>query len=351
MKKILVEKSESDGRSVKAIGLLSGGLDSTLAVKLMLDQEVDVTVVNFVSPFCTCTRKGCRHEASRVAEKFDIPIKIIPAKREYISMVKNPKHGYGSNLNPCIDCRIFMFKKAKQFMKKIDADFIFTGEVLGQRPMSQHKKALKTIEHESGLERLVVRPLSARFFEPTIPEEKGWINRKKMLSFKGRRRRPLMDLAEKMGIKDYPCPSGGCRLTDPNFAKRLKDTFKHDEDSIRDIQLLKYGRHFRLNSGAKVVVGRNEEENKILERIFSKDYVMMEVREVGSPIVLLKNYEDKDDIKKAASLCVYYSDANEKENVSIKIKTVNEEKIVNKTDFLSGDNIHRFSHLSNQMIK
>lgn len=310
-------------RNVKAIGLLSGGLDSTLAVKLMIDQGVDVTVLNFVTPFCTCTRKGCKHEAGRVAKLFDVPVKIISSGKDYLEMVKNPKHGYGRNMNPCIDCRIFMFRKAKQYMKKIGASFIFTGEVLGQRPMSQHKKALKLIEKESDLENLVVRPLSAKLLNPTIPEEKHWIDREKMLSIQGRRRLPQIELADKLDIKDYPCPAGGCRLTDPQYAKRLKEAFEHEEDTIREIRLLKYGRHFRLESGAKVVVGRNEEENRILQKFCDKDDILMEVIGVGSPIALLKKRKSKKDIKRAASLCVRYSDAKEK-NANILIKHSND---------------------------
>ena len=307
--------------SIKAIGLLSGGLDSTLAVKLMIEQGVEVNVLNLVTPFCTCTRKGCKHEASRVAELFNVPVKIISGGKEYIEMIKNPKHGYGSNMNPCIDCRIFLFKKAKQYMEKIGARFIVTGEVLGQRPMSQHKKALFIIESESETEGLVVRPLSARLLAPTIPEEKKWIDRKKLLSIQGRRRLPQMELAASFGIKDYPCPAGGCRLTDPGFAKRLKESFDHGEDTLKDIQLLKYGRHFRLDSGAKAVIGRNEGENKILMGFFYKDDILMEVVGFGSPIVLLKKGKSRDDIKKAASLCVKYSDSNTGEDTNIRLRT------------------------------
>lgn len=314
--------------TIKAVGLLSGGLDSTLAVKMMIDQGVDVIVLNFVTPFCTCTRKGCRHEATRVAELYEVPIKIISAGKEYINMIRNPKYGYGSNMNPCIDCRIFMFKKAKKYMEEIGANFIFTGEVLGQRPMSQYKKAMKRIEKESDLEKLVVRPLSAKLLEATIPEEKQWIDRERLLSIQGRRRLPQIELANGLGIKDYPCPAGGCRLTDPGFAKRLRESFEHGEDKIKDIQLLKYGRHFRINNDAKVVVGRNEEENKILLSFFDKDDVLIEVMGVGSPIVLLKGSKSKDDIKKAAVLCMKYSDANDEKNTDIKIKYNNHEEIV-----------------------
>ena len=316
-------------RGIKAVGLLSGGLDSTLAVKLMIDQGIEVHVLNLVTPFCTCTRKGCKHEASRVAKLFNVPVKIISAGKEYIEMIKNPKHGYGKNMNPCIDCRIFLFQKAKKYMEEIGARFIITGEVLGQRPMSQHKKALNIIEKESETEGLVVRPLSAKFFPPTIPEEKKWIDREKLLSIQGRRRIPQMELAKEFGINDYPCPAGGCRLTDSQFAKRLKEAFVYGECSIKEIQLLKYGRHFRLESGAKVIVGRNEEENRVLLRFFDKDDILMEVLEVGSPIVLLRKHKTKADVKKAGVLCVRYSDAEKGENMSIKIKHSNgREKIV-----------------------
>ena len=305
---------------IKGVGLLSGGLDSTLAVKLMIDQGVDVHVLNFVTPFCTCTRKGCRHEASRVAEVFGVPIKVISAGNDYIEMIKKPKYGYGSNMNPCVDCRIFMFRKAKQYMEEIGALFIFTGEVLGQRPMSQHRKALMIVEQESDLEGFVVRPLSAKLLSPTIPEKKQWIDREKLLSIQGRRRLPQMELADKFGLRDYPCPAGGCRLTDPHFAKRLREAFEHGEYTIRDIQLLKYGRHFRLDSGAKVVIGRNEEENKILLRFFDKDDILMEVVGVGSPTVLLRKNKNKDDIKKAAILCARYSDITEGEIPDIRVR-------------------------------
>lgn len=310
----------NENNVIRAIGLLSGGLDSTIAVKIMIDQGIDVIALNFITPFCTCTRKGCRHEASRVAELYDIPVKLISAGSDYIEMIKNPKHGYGRNMNPCIDCRIFMFRKAKEYMEEIDANFIFTGDVLGQRPMSQHKKALQIIELESGLDNLVVRPLSARLLKPTIPEEKHWIDRDKMLDISGRRRIPQIELADELGINDYPCPAGGCRLTDSQFSDRLRDSFKYEEDTINDIHLLRYGRHFRLDSGAKAIVGRNEDENKIISGFFKKNDILIEVIGVGSPITLLKKHSDKEDIKKAVELCFRYSDAIKIEDADIKLK-------------------------------
>ena len=227
-----------------------------------------------------------------------------------------------------------MFRIAKKHMKDIGASFIFTGEVLGQRPMSQHKKAMKTIEQESELENLVLRPLSAKLLDPTIPEERHWVDREKLLSIQGRRRLPQIELADKLGIKDYPCPAGGCRLTDPQFAKRLKESFKHREDRMKDIQLLKYGRHFRLENGAKVVVGRNEEENKIIIGFFDKDDILLEVMDVGSPIVLLKKSKNKEDIKKAASLCVRYSDIVKAKNADIRIRYSNELEELTKLSLL-----------------
>lgn len=302
---------------IKAIGLLSGGLDSTLAVKLMMNQGIEVTALNFITPFCTCTRKGCKHEANRIAEKFDIPIKVVVAGDEYTQMVKNPKHGYGKNMNPCIDCRIFMLKKAKKYMEEMGASFLFTGEVLGQRPMSQRRETMTIIEKEAGLEGLILRPLSAQFLEPTIPEKEGLIDRKKLFRISGRCRKPQMELAEEFGIEDYLCPAGGCRLTDSQFARRVREAFEHDEDGIQDMNLLKYGRHFRLPSGVKVIVGRNEEENSIISRFAEEKDLLMEVVGFGSPITLLKGSRNEEDVKMAASACVRYSNYKGKAEVRI----------------------------------
>ncbi len=316
--------------SVKAIGLLSGGLDSTLAVKLLIDQGIEVIAFNMITPFCTCTRRGCKHEAGKVAKQFGIPVKIIAVEEDYIEMIKHPKHGYGSNMNPCIDCRIFMFKKAKAYMERIGARFIFTGEVLGQRPMSQHRRAMNLIEKETGLQGLILRPLSAKLFPVTIPEEQRWVDRERLLDIQGRRRLSQIELAKKIGVKDYPCPGGGCRLTDPQFAKRLKESLDFGEDSIRDIQLLKYGRHVRLPSGAKVIVGRNEEENKLLLQCMNSEDIAFEVIGTGSPITLLKKQKDDNDLRQAAKLCIRYSDSEKKDSAMLKIKHDNgSEEIIN----------------------
>ena len=252
----------------KAIALLSGGLDSTLAVKMMLDLGIEVEALNFTSPFCTCTGKnsGCKSEAVRVAQEYNIPIKVMHKGLDYLEIVRNPVHGYGKGLNPCVDCRIYLLKKAKEYMCESGADFVFTGEVLGQRPMSQRRDTLRVIERESGLEGLLLRPLSAQHFEPTVPEKEGWVNREKLLAIEGRSRTVQMQMADDLDVKNYPCPAGGCLLTELSFVPRIRDIFDHsDELNLRDFRLLKTGRHFRIGENSKAIIGRNETDNDLLE--------------------------------------------------------------------------------------
>ena len=251
----------------KALALLSGGLDSTLAVKVMLDQGIAVEALNFTSPFCTCTSKnaGCKSEAVRVAEEFGIPIKVMNKGIEYLEIVRQPRHGYGKGMNPCVDCRIFLLRKAKEYMAESGADFVITGEVLGQRPMSQRRDTLRVIERESGLEGLLLRPLSAKHFKPTIPEQEGWVDRGKLLAMEGRSRKAQMELAAELDVKNYPCPAGGCLLTELSFVSKIRDVFDHaDELNLRDFRLLKLGRHFRIGPRTKVLIGRDDAENEVL---------------------------------------------------------------------------------------
>ncbi len=303
-----VSHPAGDKRRVRAVCLLSGGLDSILACKLMLEQGVEVFALNFVSPFCTCTKKGCRHEARKAAETLNVPLKVIAKGEEYIRLIKKPRHGYGSGMNPCIDCRIFTFTHARRYMEEIGADFVFTGEVLGERPMSQHLQAMKLIERESGLTGRVLRPLSAKLLEPTIPETLGLVDRERLLAIQGRSRKPQIALAAQFGINDYPCPAGGCLLTDKNFAFRLRDAFAHGEDSLRDIQFLKVGRHFRLASGKRVVVGRDETENRILHNIATSQDTILDPAEVPGPTAVIVRGGTDEDIATAAGLCARYSD-------------------------------------------
>jgi len=285
---------------MKAVVLYSGGLDSSLALKLILDQGIQALAFTFLTPF-----------TSPKLAAFPLPgveYRKITFGQEYIDLVKSPSYGWGKNMNPCIDCRIYTLKRAKGLMDEVGASFLVTGEVLGQRPMSQRRDTLRLIEKEAGLEELILRPLSAKLLPPTIPERDGWIRRESLLDLRGRSRKPQMELAKQWGIEGYPSPAGGCRLTDPGFSHRLREALSFGEDSLRDMELLKLGRHFRFLSGAKVVVGRNEEENgKLSSLAFSDDY-LLEVVGFPSPLTLLRKAKGERDLLDAASLCVRYSD-------------------------------------------
>jgi tRNA U34 2-thiouridine synthase MnmA/TrmU len=290
----------------KALALLSGGLDSTLAVKLLLDQGIDVEALNFVSPFCLCGKGGCG--ASGVAERFNIPLKVVSVGEDYLRIVRKPKHGYGKNMNPCIDCRIFMLKKAKKYARQTGAAFIFTGEVLDERPMSQHLKALNMIEEEAGLKNRILRPLSAKLLPETSIEKRGLVDRHKLLDIHGRSRKRQIELAKTFSIADYPCPAGGCLLTYKEFADKVRDLFKYKERvTMKDIALLKLGRHLRFEKN-KIVVGRNESENRTLLEMKSPSDYYFEVPNCGSPITILQGTKTKEAIEKAAVLTAYYSD-------------------------------------------
>lgn len=291
----------------KAIALLSGGLDSILAAKLMLEQGIELHAINFLTIFCTCTHKGCQHAATQAAKTLNIPLKVVNITEEYIDIIKNPKHGYGSNMNPCIDCRIFIFKKAKDYMKEIGASFMITGEVLGERPMSQRRDAIFLIEKEAGLKGLVLRPLSAKLFDPTIPEKEGIVDREKLLAISGRSRKPQITLAEGFGINDYPCPAGGCLLTDPGFAKRTRDLLEHGQMTLNELKLIKFGRHFRLSDKAKLIVGRDKQDNDSIESLVGPDDVVFRLKDHQGPISVLRGTSDDELIKRAASIAVYHT--------------------------------------------
>jgi tRNA-specific 2-thiouridylase len=312
---------------MKAIALLSGGLDSTLAARVVMEQGVGLEALNFMTLFCTCTNRGATCLASQKAvETLGIPLKVLNVSEEYLTVVKHPKHGYGRNMNPCIDCRIFMLKKAKTQMMESGASFIVTGEVLGQRPMSQRRDAMGLIEREAGLEGLILRPLSAKVLPATVPEKEGWIDREKLLKIQGRSRKPQIDLAEQYGIHDYPCPAGGCLLTDPGFAKRIKDLMDHDIDfSTNDVHVLKIGRHFRFSDRVKLVVGRNEGENQKIRTFARREDILLKVSNVPGPLSLLRGKLEDDDIKKAAAITVHYSKAKDSENTEVTYKGADED--------------------------
>lgn len=314
----------TSGKPVKALALLSGGLDSALAIRLVLIQGVDVTAVNFILPFVSQKKDyaGC------LAKELGIPLVRIEADEGYIHLIRNPKYGYGSNMNPCIDCHIYMLRQAKKVAQEIGADFIVTGDVLGERPMSQNKNALRLEEKEAGLDGLILRPLSAKLLPETIPEHEGWIDRQNLLALKGKGRRFQLELALKFGITDYNSPAGGCLLTNKEFATKLKRLFALKEDvTKRDIELLKIGRHF-YSASSEIIVGRNERENKLLLELREPEDYIFQVPDFPSPITLLRGNKDKDSISYAAKLTARYSDAN---TTCVSVEYRNDKDIMGKT--------------------
>jgi tRNA-specific 2-thiouridylase len=312
---------------MKANALPSGGLDSTLAAKIVLDLGIELEALNFLTVFCTCTTRGETCLASQKAvDALGIPLKVLNVSEEYLHVVKNPRHGYGSNMNPCIDCRIFMMKKAKAYMESTGASFLVTGEVLGQRPMSQRRDTMRLIEKEAGLEGFILRPLSAKFLPESIPEKEGWVGREKLLKIEGRSRKPQIQLADQYGIRDYPCPAGGCLLTDPGFAKRMKDLLRYVPDfSLNDVHLLKVGRHFRLSPKLKLVVGRNEEENQKIQTFSEEEDILLKLFRFPGPLSLLRGEAGEGDIEKAAAITARYSKSKDLKEVKVVFKRARED--------------------------
>jgi tRNA U34 2-thiouridine synthase MnmA/TrmU len=318
------ENDEGRKEKPKAVALLSGGLDSSLAVRMMLDQGVDVEAVAIKTPFCDFDcGKGCGHRVKEVADELGIKLKTVYFGEEYLRMLKNPKHGYGSGMNPCIDCRGMMYGAAKDHMKKIGADFIITGEVLFQRPMSQNGNALHVIEKETGLAGKVLRPLSAKHLPPTEAENSGLIRRENMGDIKGRSRKGQLAMAKQFGIADPPNAAGGCLLTDPAFSVRIKDAMDHADGipTLNDIDLLKVGRHFRISENSKLVVGRNHEENEIIKSLAMPDDIVIEALDHVGPTSLLRSKDhDESLLPRCLSIALRYSDAPK--NVESKLRVL-----------------------------
>jgi tRNA-specific 2-thiouridylase len=297
----------------KAIALLSGGLDSMLSIFALLKQEIDVKAVKFLTPFdpvAACKKPDAYPPSTALRCCFKA--EFLDIGQRFLDVVKGPKHGYGKNMNPCIDCRILMLEEARKMMDATGADFIVTGEVLGQRPMSQRRDMLYHIDKEAGVSNLVLRPLSAKLLRITSPEEKGIVNREMLYDFSGRSRKPQMDLARQFGLDDYPAPAGGCLLTEPNYAGRLKDLLTYDPTpSMRDITLLRTGRHFRVSPLCKIIIGRNQYENAEIESVSADGDYVLNVMESAGPVVLVTGEVTEEALKTAASLCVRYSDARD----------------------------------------
>jgi tRNA-specific 2-thiouridylase len=291
---------------VKALAMFSGGLDSILAVKLVQRQGIKVEALNFCGFFCSCKAGSGVAEA---AKQLGVPLKMVEVDEGYLRMLRKPKHGYGKNMNPCVDCKIFMLKQAKKYAKQINASFIFTGEVLDERPMSQHYPALKIIEEESGLKGRLLRPLSAKLLPQTTVEKRRLVKRELLLAIGGRSRKPQIALAREFGVTSFPSPAGGCLLTEVEFARRLCDLFLHRKRcTVADVALLRLGRQFRLGEN-KIIVGRNEKENKALVAGKGAGDFVLEVPDVAGPITLLQGRKTSEAVAVAAGLTAFYSDA------------------------------------------
>lgn len=304
----MVKESYGNMARVKALGLLSGGLDSILATELVRRQDIEVVAFNIKTPFCILRKDG-DSEATQAANQLRVPLKVVNVEKDYLHMLRNPRYGYGKNMNPCIDCKIFMLKKAKKYAKEIGADFLFTGEVLGERPKSQHYPALKIIEQDSGLKGKLLRPLSAKMLPETVAEKKGLVDRDKLLAIHGRSRKPQLQLAKEFGIKSYPSPAGGCLLTCEEYSKKLRDLFANKKSvSMADVVILRVGRHFRLGKN-KIVVGRNEAENKTLAGLKASSDYYFELPDIVGPITILQGPKTKKAVETAAKLTAFYSDA------------------------------------------
>ncbi len=307
-------------RKAKSVGLFSGSLDSILAFKLITEQGIAAVALNFKLPFGVVGRAPTQEQLETMAGILGVSLISFEAGDDYLEIVRAPQYGYVLGLAPCIDCRAYMLKRAKELMKEIKADFVFTGEVLGQHHFSQSRRSLKILERITGLEGKLLRPLSAKVLEPTIPELTGLVRRERLLDFHGRKRRRQIRLAQEYGIVEYPTPGAGCLLADRNFALRCRDAIANNQfNSLREVEILHYGRHFRLASKAKVVAGRNEKENGALEKLALPDDIMFKPVDTNGPVVLLRaEKKTKKDMGIAARICARYCDNTSGKAVTVR---------------------------------
>ena len=297
----------------RALAMVSGGLDSILAAKLVKDQGVEVIGICFKSHFFN------EENAKRMVEQIGIKLEVVDFSKEHFEMVKHPKNGYGKNMNPCIDCHAMMMKYCGELLERFNADFIITGEVLNQRPMSQNKNALNKVKKESGIGEKILRPLCAKNLDETEMEKSGLVDREKLLDIEGRNRKVQMELAEKWGIKDYPSPAGGCKLTEPNYSKRLKDILKSNGDATeRELELLKIGRHFRVSEKAKIISTRTADECEIMKKLLSKDDMIFLARDFKGSMVVAIGDISEEDIELAAKVTARYCKGKDENEIIVK---------------------------------
>ncbi|MBL7208302.1 MAG: hypothetical protein ISS67_07285, partial [Desulfobacterales bacterium] len=323
-------------RKVWALGLCSGGLDSILSALILRKQGIEVEWVTFETPFFSSER------ALHAAQITGIPITVKNITRIYLEMLKNPPCGYGKHMNPCMDCHALMFRLAGAIMKERGFDFLFSGEVVGQRPMSQTKPSLRYVEKQSGFDGFILRPLSAAKLPITIPERKGLVDRDLLLDISGRSRKMQIKIAGEFGIADYPSAAGGCLLTDKGYAARLRDLFDHADFAIvattaeqeefteEELHLLKHGRHLRLNKNTKMIVGRTKSDNEQIKRYYNPDAdTVIKVNNFPGPTVVVPHGGSKEIIVFAASICTGYSKAPNNVQVDVRVVTPQSSQILN----------------------
>jgi len=310
----------SNDKHGHAIALFSGGLDSALAILLMLRQNIEVTALTFLTHFgCDLgDRSSCGSDPYPAAEKFGFNVKLMHLGQKFVDIVENPRFGRGAHMNVCVDCRILMLREAKTFMEMVNADFVVTGEVLGQRPFSQLSHRLRLVEKESSLQGRLLRPLSALLLPPTEPELAGLVDRDRLEGISGRSRKRQLELAEEFGLEDYPSPAAGCLLTDAGYSHRLQDLLAHNDHlTFDDLNLLRVGRQFRINPQTKVIVGRNEEENKRVLSCRKEHHVLLQAPDTGSPLTLLAGPATDENIRQAAMITARYCSARHQPQVRV----------------------------------
>lgn len=323
----------------RGIGLLSGGLDSAVACMVVRDAGAEVECLHFFTGFCVTghnSRVGRRdrpiaNQALQVAAEMGVPVELVDVAEDYLTVVLEPKFGYGRNMNPCIDCRVFMLNRAKEHMEKVGADFVFTGEVLGQRPMSQLKRSLRAIEEEVGLQGRLLRPLSAQLLPPTLVEKERLLDRERLHDIHGRGRKRQIALARQFGISKFMQPAGGCCfLTDETYSNKFKDVIAHSNGNgleVEDIFILGVGRHFRLGSALKLIIGRDEVENRFLEH-YARDHWLVRVVGFVGPTAIVMGEFAETDLDAIAAMVARYSDGKNEPIVEVRLTLGNDERSV-----------------------